>query len=50
MHFFNVDYRNLMNEIIENIEKRLEEECGRDILLPDMVKVRQRWCKRKKII
>ena len=41
-HFFGVDYRDLVNEILESIEKGLEEERGKGTLRPDEVKVRQR--------
>lgn len=41
-HFFGVDYRDLMNEILESIEKGLEEERGKGTLRPDEVKVRPR--------
>ncbi|KAI0361109.1 hypothetical protein OH77DRAFT_1417314 [Trametes cingulata] len=37
-HFFGVDYRELMNEVLESIEKGLEEERGRGTLRPDEVK------------
>ncbi|KAH9858272.1 hypothetical protein C2E23DRAFT_803328 [Lenzites betulinus] len=39
-HFFGVDYRELMNEVLESIEKGLEEERGRGTLRPDEVRVR----------
>ncbi|TFY68583.1 hypothetical protein EVJ58_g901, partial [Rhodofomes roseus] len=35
--FFGVNYRDLMNEILESIEKGLEEERGRGTLKPDEV-------------
>ena len=38
-HFFGVDYRELMNEVLESIEKGLEEERGKGTLKPDEVKV-----------
>lgn len=41
-HFFGVDYRDLMTEILESIEKGLEEERGKGTLRPDEVKVRPR--------
>ncbi|KAI0375475.1 hypothetical protein BV20DRAFT_960642 [Pilatotrama ljubarskyi] len=37
-HFFGVDYRELMNEVLESIEKGLEEERGKGTLRPDEVK------------
>ncbi|EIW64047.1 uncharacterized protein TRAVEDRAFT_32888 [Trametes versicolor FP-101664 SS1] len=37
-HFFGVDYRELMSEILESIEKGLEEERGRGTLRPDEVR------------
>ncbi|KAI8981192.1 hypothetical protein BD414DRAFT_491945 [Trametes punicea] len=37
-HFFGVDYRELMNEILDSIEKGLEEERGKGTLRPDEVK------------
>ncbi|KAI0660543.1 hypothetical protein C8Q70DRAFT_913472 [Cubamyces menziesii] len=37
-HFFGVDYRELMNEVLESIEKGLEEERGKGTLKPDEVK------------
>ncbi|TBU62127.1 hypothetical protein BD310DRAFT_811559 [Dichomitus squalens] len=37
-HFFGVDYRDLMNEVLESIEKGLEEERGKGTLRPDEVK------------
>ncbi|KAI0639877.1 hypothetical protein C8Q77DRAFT_1045929 [Trametes polyzona] len=37
-HFFGVDYRELMNEVLESIEKGLEEERGRGTLRPDEVR------------
>ncbi|KAI1794015.1 hypothetical protein LXA43DRAFT_884486 [Ganoderma leucocontextum] len=37
-HFFGVDYPDLMTEILENIEKGLEEERGKGTLRPDEVK------------
>ena len=40
--FFGVNYRDLMNEILESIEKGLEEERGRGTLQPDEVQVRSR--------
>ena len=39
-HFFGVDYRDLMGEILESIEKGLEEESGKGTLKPDEVRVR----------
>ena len=39
-HFFGVDYRDLMGEILDSIEKGLEEERGKGTLKPDEVKVR----------
>ncbi len=39
-HFFGVDYRDLMSEILDSIEKGLEEERGKGTLKPDEVKVR----------
>ena len=37
--FFGVDYRELMCEILESLEKGLEEESGRGTLQPDEVQV-----------
>ncbi|RPD82124.1 hypothetical protein L226DRAFT_528326 [Lentinus tigrinus ALCF2SS1-7] len=37
-HFFGVDYRDLMGEILDSIEKGLEEERGKGTLRPDEVK------------
>ncbi|PIL31509.1 hypothetical protein GSI_06211 [Ganoderma sinense ZZ0214-1] len=37
-HFFGVDYRHLMTEILESIERGLEEERGKGTLRPDEVK------------
>lgn len=37
--FFGVNYRELMGEIIESIEKGLEEERGKGTLKPDEVQV-----------
>ncbi|OSD06150.1 hypothetical protein PYCCODRAFT_1361202 [Trametes coccinea BRFM310] len=37
-HFFGVDYPQLMNEILDSIEKGLEEERGKGTLRPDEVK------------
>ncbi|KAI0800800.1 hypothetical protein C8Q74DRAFT_1191832 [Fomes fomentarius] len=37
-HFFGVDYRDLMSEILDSIEKGLEEERGKGTLKPDEVK------------
>lgn len=37
--FFGVDYRELMSEILESLEKGLEEEGGRGTLKPDEVQV-----------
>ncbi|KZT72942.1 hypothetical protein DAEQUDRAFT_554563 [Daedalea quercina L-15889] len=42
--FFGVNYRDLMNEILESIEKGLEEERGRGTLKPDEVQVRCAGC------
>lgn len=39
-HFFGVDYRDLMGEILDSIERGLEEESGKGTLKPDEVKVR----------
>ena len=39
-NFFGVNYRDLMSEILESIEKGLEEERGKGTLKPDEVKVR----------
>ena len=38
--FFGVHYRDLMGEILERLEKGLEEEGGRGTLRPDEVQVR----------
>lgn len=38
--FFGVNYRDLMNEILESIEKGLEEERGRGTMQPDEIQVR----------
>ena len=38
--FFGVHYRDLMGEILERLERGLEEECGRGTLRPDEVQVR----------
>lgn len=38
--FFGVNYRDLMNEILDSLEKGLEEERGRGTLRPDEVQVR----------
>lgn len=38
--FFGVNYRELMGEIIDSIEKGLEEERGKGTLKPDEVQVR----------
>ena len=38
--FFGVDYRELMVEIIDSIEKGLEEERGKGTLKPDEIQVR----------
>ena len=37
--FFGVDYRELMTEILDSIERGLEEESGRGTLNPDEVEV-----------
>ncbi|KAI0652341.1 hypothetical protein C8Q79DRAFT_896641 [Trametes meyenii] len=37
-HFFGVDYRDLMSEVLESIEKGLEEERGKGTLKPDEVR------------
>ena len=37
--FFGVDYRELMNEILDSLEQGLEEEQGRGTLRPDEVQV-----------
>ncbi|KAI0718893.1 hypothetical protein C8T65DRAFT_68046 [Cerioporus squamosus] len=37
-HFFGVDYRDLMGEILDSIERGLEEERGKGTLKPDEVK------------
>ncbi|KAI0756535.1 hypothetical protein C8Q80DRAFT_1129175 [Daedaleopsis nitida] len=37
-HFFGVDYRDLMGEILDSIEKGLEEESGKGTLRPDEVR------------
>ncbi|TFK94968.1 hypothetical protein K466DRAFT_475073 [Polyporus arcularius HHB13444] len=37
-HFFGVDYRDLMGEILDSIERGLEEESGKGTLKPDEVK------------
>ena len=42
-HFFGVDYRDLMGEILESIEKDLEEERGKGTLKPDEVQVCRRF-------
>ena len=39
-HFFGVDYRDLMSEILDSLEKGLEEERGKGTLKPDEVQVR----------
>ena len=39
--FFGVNYRDLMNEILESIEKGLEEERGRGTMQPDEIQVRR---------
>ncbi len=39
--FFGVDYRDLMGEVIDSLEKGLEEEGGRGTLRPDEVQVRK---------
>ena len=45
--FFGVDYRDLMSEILDSIERGVEEEGGRGSLKPDEVQVslhiRFRW-------
>ena len=38
--FFGVDYRDLVNEVFDSLEKGLEEEGGRGTLRPDEVQVR----------
>lgn len=38
--FFGVNYRDLMNEILDSIEKGLEEERGRGTMKPDEIQVR----------
>lgn len=37
--FFGVDYRELMTEILDSIERGLEEESGKGTLNPDEVQV-----------
>ena len=39
-HFFGVDYRDLMGEILDSLEKGLEEERDKGTLKPDEVQVR----------
>lgn len=39
--FFGVNYRDLMSEILDSIEKGLEEERGLGTLKPDEVQVRK---------
>lgn len=38
-NFFGVNYRELMSEILESIEKGIEEESGRGTLKPDEIQV-----------
>ncbi|KAH8099698.1 hypothetical protein BXZ70DRAFT_894283 [Cristinia sonorae] len=47
--FFGVDYRDLMSEILESIEKGVEEEGGRGALKPDEVQDLLQKLKRLKI-
>ena len=42
--FFGVDYRDLMGEILDSLEKGLEEERGKGTLKPDEVQVRFSLC------
>lgn len=42
--FFGVDYRDLMSEILDSIEKGVEEEGGRGALKPDEVQVGTKLC------
>lgn len=41
-NFFGVEYRELMSEVLESIEKGIEEESGRGTLKPDEIQVRIR--------
>ncbi|KIJ66357.1 hypothetical protein HYDPIDRAFT_26714 [Hydnomerulius pinastri MD-312] len=38
-HFFGVDYRELIQDVLESIEKGVEEECNRGTLQPEEVEV-----------
>lgn len=38
-NFFGVEYRELMSEVLESIEKGIEEESGRGTLEPDEIQV-----------
>lgn len=38
-HFFGVDYRELIGDIIESIERDVQEECHRGSLCPEEIQV-----------
>jgi hypothetical protein len=47
--FFGVDYRDLMSEVLDSLEKGLEEEGGRGTLKPDEVQVSSAFILRERV-